>query len=158
MVSNQHYDLKIPKRYSTAASAKGPRFKCACCMQNKATIGCTITPAPADHKATRYLGRVSMDSTGEIQIPSYGGARYFTVFVDEATDFTWVYLSHSRAEAPDILRRFLIDAHAHTELRLDILRTDNATEFTSKEFVDILGKHGIKQECCCPYSHYQRKG
>lgn len=154
-VSAKHKELRIPAKYDSTASSRGPRVKCVCCMENKATIGGTFPLGNPQHKAKRFLGRVCMDFSGELQIPAYNGARYFMVFVDEYTDYTWVYFAKSRAEAPDILRRFLVDAHAQTDQRLGILRTDNAGEFLSHEFHGILQKHSVKLECCSPYAHHQ---
>jgi hypothetical protein len=124
-------------------------------MQTKATVGRTFQLRDPRHKADRFLSRVCMDFSGQIQIPGYNGARYFCVFVDEATDFTWIYLAKSQAEAPDILRRFFMDTHSMTDHKVVILRTDNAGEFHSPEFQGILQGYNVKMECCCPYSHYQ---
>jgi hypothetical protein len=154
-IGRQHGELHIPKKYVHSAVSQGPKVKCSCCMQNKATVGRTFPLGDPRHKADRFLSRVCMDFSGQIQIPGYNGARYFCVFVDEATDFTWIYLAKSLAEAPDILRRFFIDAHSMTDHKVVILRTDNAGEFHSPEFQGILQGYHVKMECCCPYSHYQ---
>jgi hypothetical protein len=154
-ISRQHCELHIPKKYMHSAVSQGPKVNCSCCMQNKATVGRTFPLGDPRHKADRFLSRVCMDFSGQIQIPGYNGACYFCVFVDEATDFTWIYLAKSRAEAPDILRRFFIDAHSMTDHKVVILRTDNAGKFHSLEFQGILQGYNVKMECCCPYSHYQ---
>ena len=143
--------FEIPKRQRTNYTTQP--VLCECCAKCKAQIKRKMKPSI--HKATRYLERVHMDMCGPLQMKTYEGCQYFTVFIDEFTKYRWVYVHNDKTKALEILREFIHDATKGTDNKIDILRTDQASEFLSKPYRQELEKHNINFECSCAYEHFQ---
>ena len=47
------------------------------------------------------------DIWGLAPIPTEGGSRYFVIFVDDFSRYTWIYLIHHRSELVSIYKTFL---------------------------------------------------
>ena len=84
MTSDMYPMFNIPKRHVT--NDKTHPAKCACCARCKATSKRKIKPSYTQ-KATKYLERVHMDVCEPIQMNTYDGCKYFTVFIDEYTKY-----------------------------------------------------------------------
>jgi len=141
----------IPRKFRTNKRVQ-PRV-CECCAKCKAKIR-RINPK-SEHKATRYLERVHMDTCGPLQMKTYNGNKYFTVFVDEYTRYKWIYLHSSRKSAVEILERFILDATKGTNEKIEELRTDQASEFMSEAFRAVLRKKEIRLQCAAAHDHFQ---
>lgn len=128
--------------------------KCPCCLSNKGMVRRKIGNKHRRAKARRYLDRVHMDESGILQVPSYGGARYYTVFVDEATRWKWVYIHEKKTDIYDVLQRFLIDAETATD-RVRAIRFDQSSEHLADDYRAHLILKGIRIEAPCTESHYQ---
>jgi len=130
---------------------------CACCAKCKATLKRKIKSSKSA-RATRYLERVHMDVCGPLQMKTYDGCQYFTVFLDEYTKYRWIYVHKDRTTSVDILRRWIQEATRDTEYTVGCLRTDQAGEHLSKQYQQELKKHGpsgIRLECSASYDHFQ---
>jgi transposase InsO family protein len=96
-----------------------------------------------------------MDVCGPLQMKTYSGNIYFTVFVDEYTRYEWVYLHRTRTQALEILERFVLDATKGTNSKIVELLTDQASEFLSHEYRAQLTQLSISLQCSAAYSHHQ---
>ena len=150
--SNAYPMYKIPKKHVTNETTQ-PAL-CECCARCKPTLKRKHKPSTTN-KATRYLEPVHMDVCGPLQMSTYGGCKYFTVFIDEYTKYRWVYVHTDRTSAIDTLRQWILDATKGTDLKVGCLRTDQAGEHFSKKYQAELRKHGIRMECSCGYDHWQ---
>jgi hypothetical protein len=131
--------------------------KCEICSCNKATRPRKIARSQRKRHATQYLGRVHMDESGTLMVPSYNGAKYYTVFVDEFTRYKWTYVHSRKSDALLILQMFLIDAESDAPdgEKVQKLRVDQAGEHLSEDYINFLHRKGIKLECSCARNHYQ---
>ena len=149
--SDKYPMFNIPKKQLTNINKQSET--CECCARCKATVKRKVKSSY--HRATRYLERVHMDVCGPLQMKTYDGCQYFTVFIDEYTGYRWVYVHKDRSTSIDILRRFLLDATKGTDLRVECLRVDQAGEHLSKAYRDELVRNSIRMECSCSYDHFQ---
>jgi hypothetical protein len=142
----------LPKKHVTDKGVQSNT--CVCCSECKATRT-HGKPSSKSPKATRYLERVHMDVCGPLQMSTYDGCKYFTVFIDEYTKFRWVYVHKDRTTSIEILKQWMFDATKGTHQKIECLRTDGAGEHMSKAYQDVLRKHKIRIECSAGYDHWQ---
>jgi transposase InsO family protein len=86
---------------------------------------------------------------------SIGGCRYYVVFIDDFSRFSWVY---PLAQKSDVFLSFvkfkaLVENQFCT--RIKQFQTDNGGEFVSKSFSDFLALHGIVHRRSCPHTAQQ---
>lgn len=70
----------------------------------------------------------------------YGGSRYFVIFIDDFSRYTWIY--EVRFRTP--FSFYLIEPKGSDS------RSDNAREYTSDDFETILKQHGTLPHLYCP--------
>ena len=125
-------------------------FQCVTCDLGKLTNTRSRTP---DDRATERLQLVHCDVAGPMSIPSREGSVYAINFVDDYSGAVIVYFLKAKSDAPRALERFLADMSPYGEVKR--FRSDNAKEFCSREFTDILVKNRIRFETSAPYSPHQ---
>ena len=143
---------KIPRKHVSDENKQSA--VCECCARCKATMKRKIKPSKTA-KATKYLERVHMDVCGPLQMKTYDGCQYFTVFVDEYTKYKWVYVHKDRTGSVDILKRWIMDATKGTDAKVRCIRTDQAQEHLSKAFLAEAERNKINMEYSCSYDHFQ---
>ncbi|KAJ9543849.1 hypothetical protein OSB04_023556 [Centaurea solstitialis] len=82
--------------------------------------------------------------------PSMGGARYFVIFVDDHTCFTWIYLMKHRSELPPIYITFARMILTQFSKPIKILRADNAMEYKESSLLSFLQSQGTLSQYSCP--------
>ncbi|GMF27838.1 unnamed protein product [Phytophthora fragariaefolia] len=73
--------------------------------------------------------KVHVDAWGPYAQPSFGGKRYFVVFVDDASRFVTVYLFEHRSEVYEKFEAYYERVKTQLDVRMKGLRSDNAKEF-----------------------------
>jgi len=149
---NEDKDLGI--RWLNAAEEITSGKTCTCCLANKGMVRRKISSKHRRRKATRYLERVHVDESGRLAVPSYGGAQYYTVFVDEYTRWKWTYVHARKTDIFEILQRFLLDAQ-DDDNKVGAIRFDQSSDHMAEDYRTYLTKHNIKMEAPCTESHYQ---
>ena len=98
---------------------------------------------------------IHSDVYGPSPINSIGGSRYFVVFVDDYSRYSWVFLMHSRDELLNIYCNFTNMVKTHFSKTIKVFRSDNAREFTQHAFEHILYSHGTVHQFSCPGTSQQ---
>lgn len=82
---------------------------------------------------------------------STNGFRYYVVFIDDLTRFTWLDFLTSKDEVTQVFTRFKTQVENLLNTTIKTLRTDGGTEFKpiSKTFPQIL------HQTSCPYTPQQ---
>ena len=65
---------------------------------------------------------------------SYGGEKYYVLFVDDFFRKVWVYFLKREADVFNTFKQFRAMVEKRTGMTIKCLRTDNGGEFTSLEF------------------------
>ncbi|KAL0159683.1 hypothetical protein M9458_043408, partial [Cirrhinus mrigala] len=81
------------------------------------------------------------------------GHRYAQSFTDDYSGTMLVYFLKSKADTVQATKKFLADIAPYGEVKC--IRSDNGTEFTSREFQALLTKNKIRHETSAPYSPHQ---
>ena len=71
-------------------------------------------------------------------ISTPGGSRYFVIFVDDFSRYTWIYLFKNRYELYQIYHDFTKMIETQFSKPIKVLRSDNAQEYKAHEFTSNL--------------------
>jgi transposase InsO family protein len=107
------------------------------------------------------LHELYMDIHGPINPESVLGYRYVLGFICSATGYAFIYFLKRKSESARAFKDLVLFLLSHKTLPVAFeiykltLICDNAGEFTSSEFQEIMEKHNIKQQLTSPYAHHQ---
>lgn len=68
---------------------------------------------------------------------------------------TWTYLFSDKTQVTSLLPAFLTYVNTQFHTSVQVLRSDNGTEFMNKSLASELHKLGIVHQSSCPYSPQQ---
>ncbi|GJY77667.1 putative ribonuclease H-like domain-containing protein [Tanacetum coccineum] len=71
---------------------------------------------------------------------------YFLVVTDDYSRFSWVFFLASKDETSEILKTFLTGIENLIDLKVNVIRCDNGTEFKNKVMNQFCEIKGIKKE------------
>ena len=86
---------------------------------------------------------------GPSPISTPGGSRYFIIFVDDFSRYTWIYLFKNRFELYQIYRDFIKMIETRFSKPIKVFRFDNAQEYKAHEFTSILYQFGTIPHSSC---------
>ena len=113
-------------------------------------------PFPKSHFVASFpFELVHFDVWGPAPVTSVNGFRYYVIFVDHFTRFTWLYPLKYKSE---VFSKFLLfKAFVETQFstKIKTSRSDGGGEYTSTEFKSFLSQHGIIHQLSCPYTPQQ---
>ncbi|PKU74388.1 Retrovirus-related Pol polyprotein from transposon TNT 1-94 [Dendrobium catenatum] len=98
---------------------------------------------------------IHSDVWGPAPHASLDGFRYYVIFIDDNTRFTWIYPMFSKQETLTkfkTLCNLILNQHS---TKPKILRSDGGGEYTSTAFKTFLADHGIIQQLSCPHTPEQ---
>ena len=104
-------------------------------------------------RSSKPLEMVHTDLAGPIQPIAKEGFRFAIVFVDDYSGAIFVYFLKQKCDAVKACEKFFADCAPYGQVKC--MRSDNGTEFTCKEFEELLVKNGVKHEFSAPYSPHQ---
>lgn len=133
-------------------SVKEESFHCVPCQVGKQPAlsfnnSESISLAPFD--------LVHSDIWGPSPTPTMGGSKYFVLFIDDHTRFTWLYLMKKRSELPQIYIDFAKMIKTQFSQTIKVLRTDNALEYLDNKLQSFLKDQGTISQRSCPYTSQQ---
>ncbi|KAJ9553705.1 hypothetical protein OSB04_017750 [Centaurea solstitialis] len=139
-----------------------PKFVCESCELGKHT---RRPYPPKESKCVSTLFQlIHSDVWGPCPVTSINGFKYFITFVDDYSRATWVYLFKSRNEIFSIFREFYAYVQTQFDISLKTLRSDNAKEYFSSDFMSFYLSMGSpfplapKIFGCVCYVHDHRPG
>ena len=99
-------------------------------------------------RADKQGGHVFLDVCGPKSVQSMGGKEYILFMVkDYFSRFSAVYFMRSKSEVSKYFKQYLADHRfSGTPSPVETVRTDDAAEFKSGYFADLLRERGIRQE------------
>ena len=113
-------------------------------------------PFPTSHFTTHSpLELVHSDVWGPGLVFSINKFRYYVLFVDHYTRFTWIYFLQHKSEVFPMFVKFKSMAETQFSSKLKTLRSDGGGEYVSKEFESYLSVCGILHQLSYPYTPQQ---
>nr|GEZ82661.1 zinc finger, CCHC-type [Tanacetum cinerariifolium] len=115
------------------------------------------TPFPNQAKfiSKNPLDLVYRDLCGPISPATHSGKKLIFLLVDDCTRFMWTYFLTSKDQAFSTFKEFRKYIEMEMRMKLRMLRTDRASEFTSNEFTKYCKENGIARQLTAPYSPQQ---
>jgi len=112
-------------------------------------------PSSGRDRSAEILHRVHTDLVGPISPPSLAGSKYFMLMRDEYSSFMHVYFMASKVQVTHAIKKYLNEVTVATQRRIQILRSDNGTEFHNTAIKLLCESEGIVQEFSAPYTAQQ---
>lgn len=107
-------------------------------------------------KTAREPGEViHSDVCGPIPVQSLGGAKYYVLFKDDATNFRVVYFIRHKSDVYERFKEFERLVNNKFGRTMKTLRTDNGTEYRNEKMNEYMKKRGITLETTAPYTPEQ---
>jgi hypothetical protein len=88
-------------------------------------------------------------------VPSISGCKYYIIFVDDFSRYTWLYPLHNKSEAYDTFLKFKTLVETQLSCKIKQLQSDGGGEFTSFRFQQLLSCNGIIHRKSCPHTSQQ---
>ncbi|KAL8108790.1 hypothetical protein AgCh_025033 [Apium graveolens] len=91
-----------------------------------------------------------IDLFGPVNVICIAKKRYALVIIDEFTRYTWVYFLYTKNETPSILLDHVRELKKGSIHKVNIIRSDNETEFKNNTMEEFFKYKKIKQELYAP--------
>jgi hypothetical protein len=88
-------------------------------------------------------------------ISSIGGCKYYIIFIDDFSRYSWFYPLHYKSEAFDNFVKFKLMAENQLNCKIRQLQSDGGGEFSSLRFQSFLTQNGIIHRKTCPHTSQQ---
>ena len=92
---------------------------------------------------------IHSDVWGPSPVASIGGFRYFVVFIDDYSCYSWIFPMKSCSEILSIYSNFAKMVETQFSKHIKIFRSDNAFEYTQYVFQALLHSYGTVQHLTC---------
>ena len=106
-------------------------------------------------QSTQPLELVHSDVWGPAPVNSNNGYKYYLLFVDDFSKFSWLFLLKSKSEVLNTFKHFKATVENQLSKSIKSLRTDCGGEYTSNAFTDFCSTQGITHQFSCPHTPQQ---
>jgi transposase InsO family protein len=138
--------------FSTVPNSKSVIEHCHHCLAGKMHQ----LPFPISNKTvTSPFELIHADLWGPAPVTASNCFRFYLVFVDKFTKFTWVYLLKHKSDTFQVFTQFRAMIETQFSLPIKILRTDCGGEFLSTPFNQFCSSKGIIHQLSCPHTPQQ---
>ncbi|CAN1253863.1 Retrovirus-related Pol polyprotein from transposon TNT 1-94 [Linum perenne] len=93
---------------------------------------------------------IHTDLWGPAPVTSRLGFRYFALFIDHHTRFTWIYFLRHKSDLLAAAKEFVAMIHTQFGSTIKTFRSDPGGEFTSHALHEFYRSHGILYQQSCP--------
>lgn len=95
---------------------------------------------------------IFMDVCGPLHERTWGNSRYFLLFIDGASRYTWVTTLKQKSDASKKIEHFINKFHTLYGAKIKRIHTDNGGEFRNKHVNSILNRRGINHSFTSAYN------
>jgi len=102
-------------------------------------------------RASRKLQLIHTDVAGPQRTPSLKGNLYYTLFIDDFTIMYWIFFFKLKLEVAEYFWKYKVKVENESGLKIQILRSNNGTEYTYAKFNQFCEDFGIQHILTSPY-------
>ena len=122
-------------------------FDCVSCQLGKQLV---LPFNSSESISTDIFDLIHSDVLGLSSIYSIGGFRYFVVFVDDYTHYSWIFNMKHHLELLQVYSNFVKIVETQFSKCIKIFQSDNALEYTQCAFQVVLHSYGTFHQLICP--------
>ena len=105
--------------------------------------------------STNIFDIIHSNVWGPSFISSIDGSRYFVVFVDDYSHYSWIFHMKHRSELLQVYSNFAKMVETQFSKRIKIFRSDNTLEYTQYAFQDVLHSYDSIHQLTSPGTSQQ---
>jgi transposase InsO family protein len=106
----------------------------------------------SESRSKGILDLIHTNVCGPMTVASLNGYLYYVLFIDDHSRKTWIYFLKTKDGVHARFQEFKAQVENLTGRRIEVLRSDNGGEYTSRDFGDFCIEAGIKREYIVPYN------
>ena len=106
-------------------------------------------------KTSSVFSLLHMDVWGPYKESTYNKCRFFLTIVDDFTRMTWVFLLQHKSDVVQTFKDFVQHAENRHTAHIQVVRTDNGTEFCGGAMQEYLLLKGFEHQKTCVYTPQQ---
>lgn len=112
-------------------------------------------PKRKNKRAKDILELIHTDLAGPMEEETWGGARYFLIFVDEFSRKVMGYMLKSKTEVFAKFKEFKVFVANQINKKIKKLRSDNGSEYINDKFPSFLRANGIHYQTSVAHTSQQ---
>jgi hypothetical protein len=121
---------------------------CAPCHHGKIIVA---SHSLVDTVMTKHPGQLlHMDTVGPSQVRFIGGKWYVLVIIDDYSRYSWVFFLESKDKVFEHFRSLALRLNIEHPNCLNVIHSDNETEFRNASFDEFCLEYGIDQQFSAP--------
>ena len=153
-LGHPHTDILqlLVKNKSIVINKTSSSLLCDACQLGKS---CRLPFLSSETVSTKPLERVHCDLWGPSPVVSTQGFKYYVIFVDNFSRFTWFYPLKLKSDFFSVFTQFQSLVETQFQTKIIQFQCDGGGEFVGQVFLSHLAACGIKQLVSCPHTPQQ---
>lgn len=142
----------LSNRSSIVINKRVSQSLCDACQLGKS---CKLPFLSSETVSSKPLDKVHCDLWGQSPVVSSQGFKYYVIFVDDFSKFTWFYPLKLKSDFYTVFLRFQTLVETQFQTAIKQFQSDGGGEFISNQFLRHLASRGIKHLLSCPHTPQQ---
>ena len=127
-------------------------FDCTSCQLGKQP---TLSFNNSESISNSIFELIHSDFWGPSLVASIGRSRYFVIFIDDYSRYSWIFPMKSHSEILPIYSNFAKMVETQFFKRIKTFHSDNTLEYTQYAFQALLHSYGTVHHLTCPGTSQQ---
>ena len=142
----------LSKSLAIVMNKTSSRLCCDACHLGKSS---KLPFVNSDSVSSRPLQKIHSNLWGPSPVVSSQGFKYYVIFIDDYSRFTWFYPLKHKSEFFSVFIRFQTMVETQYRQSIAQFQCDGGGEFVNRQFLHHLQSRGIKQLISCPHTPQQ---